>query len=296
MRIVSLLPAATAIVESLGRAADLVGVSHACKPSDSSLPRLTSSRVPLYLSATETDAQVKELLRRGEPLFKLDESLLGSLEPDVVLSQSLCNVCAIDGNHLSRIVKERGRETRLFEWSATTLSEVMSGIEQIGQVIGVTDAGRALADSMRERLWSIRQKTRLIPHRPRVVFLEWLNPLFCAGHWIPELVEIAGGVELLGQAGRYSRQISANQLVAADPDWIIACCCGRTKVQTSEELQRLENEMWWQSLRAVRSGRVHVVDAEKAFTMPAPQLVDDCQLLADLFARESCVSAYQSEA
>ena len=291
MRIASLLPAATQIVECLGRGADLVGVSHACKPSDSSLPKLTRSRIPLHLDAAETDAQVKELLRRGEPLFELDEVLFRSLEPDVVLSQSLCNVCAIDGNHLSLVVKERESRTRLLEWSPTTLLDVMAGIERIGQVIGATDVGQALAASMREQLNSIRRKMSLTPARPSVVFLEWLNPLFCAGHWIPELVDMAGGVELLGRPGSRSREISDHDLSTADPDVIIACCCGWKKDRTLAEIQRFESEPWWQSLRAVRSGRVHVVDSETAFTMPAPGLTNDCELLVDLLRRETCITA-----
>lgn len=287
MRIASLLPAATAIVEQLGRGADLVAVSHACKPSDSSLPQLTRSRVPLHLNAAETDAQVKELLRRGEPLFEFDESLFRSVEPDVVLAQSLCNVCAIDGNHLSQVVKERGSTTRMLEWSPTTLSDVMAGIEQIGQVIGSTEAGQVLAASMREHLDSIRRNTRPAAGRPSVVFLEWLDPLFCAGHWIPELVDFAGGEELLGQPGGRSREITTSDITAADPEVIIACCCGWTKAQALVEIQRLENEASWQSLRAVRSGCVHVVDTQAAFTMPAFGLVDDCQWLADLLHGES---------
>jgi iron complex transport system substrate-binding protein len=285
-RIASLLPAATTIVEHLGRGSDLVAVSHACKPIDSSLPRLTRSRVPLDLDAAGTDARVKELLGRGEPLFELDEALFLSLEPDIVLSQSLCNVCAIDGNHIARVMKQRGTKTKLFEWSPTTLSEVMSGIEQIGQFIGAADAGRAASASMREQMLSMRRKVNLLQTRPTVVFLEWLNPMFCAGHWIPELVELAGGVELLGQTGGRSREISAGELAAADPDVIIACCCGWDEEKTAMELSRFDHESWWTSLKAVRSGRVHVVGSESAFTMPSAGLLDDCRLLADLFNDE----------
>lgn len=283
MRIASLLPAATQIVEDLGRSDDLVAVSHSCRPSKANLPQMTRSRVPLNLDAAETDARVKELLRRGEPLFELDEDLLLSLAPDILLSQSLCNVCAIDGSALAAVVQRLGGKTKLFEWSPTTLGDVMSGITQIGERINAPGAGSALTNQMRQHLSVIELDATMNGLHPSVVFLEWLDPLFCAGHWIPELVQTAGGRELLGRPGGRSREISPAELIAADPDVIIACCCGWSADRTQSELHRLASSAWWQKLRAVRLRHVCVIDAESAFTMPGPGLADDCQRLAGLF-------------
>jgi iron complex transport system substrate-binding protein len=299
MRIVSLLPAATEIVAHLGLRDQLVGVSHACQAAlrdhaarhGDSVPTLTQSRVPLDLDAAETDACVRDLLRRGEPLFELDEELLIALRPDVILSQSLCNVCAIDGNRIASVARKLGPTTRLVEWSPTTLEDVVNGIGVIGDAVNASASAREAMAAMRRELFAACQSTCIRSDRPRVVFLEWVEPLFCAGHWIPELIELAGGVEVIGTAGARSRTIQPADLIAADPDVIIACCCGWSAERTLDTFGELEQQHWWQSLQAVRQGRVHVIDAESSFTTPGPGLVAASRLLAQLMHGRSQQSA-----
>lgn len=279
MRIVSLLPAATRIVEHLGMASRLVGVSHECF-GQTHQPTVTRSRIRTDLSAAETDAQVSDFLRRGEPLFEMDERLLIELRPDVVLSQALCNVCALDGSRIQRALGHLGNRTGLVEFSPTTLDGVIAGIEQIAQAIAVPTKGKRAARIMRQELFSVCKWSALQPARPSVVFLEWLNPLFCCGHWIPELIEIAGGTELIGRRGGRSATISMADLRVADPDILIITCCGWSADRTQAEVASISDRGWWRSLKAVQSGRVYVMDAEAAFTMPGPNLSDDCRRLA----------------
>lgn len=279
MKIVSLLPAATEIVEHLGREDDLIAVSHACHPRDPLVPPLTRSRVPVGLDATETDRCVRALLSRGEPLFELDEELLMDLRPDVVIAQSLCNVCAIDGNQIRRAVETLGGATRLVEWSPNTLDDVIRGIMDIGSAIDAEREGQVAATVMRRDLFETCKRSSLQPNTPQVVFLEWLNPLFCAGHWIPELVQLAGGQELLGKPGGRSREISPSEIIAADPDVIIACCCGWSVEQSAAEMIRLERSDWFRALKAYQTRRIYVVDALADFTMPTQRLATACHML-----------------
>ena len=279
MRIVSLLPGTTEIVGRLGMADRLVGVSHEC-PGRDRLPSVTRSRIPTDLDAAETDAFVRDLLRRGEPLFELDESLLANLRPNLVLSQALCNACAIDGGQIARAVRGLSVPPRLVEYSPTTLDEVIDGMAEIADAIAAPAEGRRLVSAVREELVAVRERAGPPSDRPSVVFLEWLNPLFCSGHWIPELVEIAGGVERIGRPGGRSTAISPDDLLAVNPDVIVVACCGWSADRSRAELASVGDRPWWRGLKAVRAGRVCVMDAEYAFTMPGPGLAADCRRLA----------------
>jgi iron complex transport system substrate-binding protein len=279
MKIVSLLPSATEIVARLGMSDHLVGVSHECF-NHQHLPCVTRSRIPTNLSAIETDNLVREFLKQGKPLFELDEELLGALQPDVILTQSLCNVCALDGTQITKAVQSLGPKTSLVEFSPTTLDEVMAGIQSIARSIGANAAGEELLARMRRQVFAVCRTTSLLTMRPTVVFLEWLNPLFSCGHWIPELVELAGGTELIGKRGGRSTTITPQQIIDADPDIIFAACCGWSAQRTRGELATVAQEPWWQQLRAVRADRVYVLDCESSFTMPGPQLAEDCAILA----------------
>ncbi len=286
MRIVSLLPAATRIVEHLGMTSRLVGVSHQCF-GQTRLPVVTRSRIRTDLSAAETDAQVRDFLRRGEPLFDLDERLLLELRPDVILSQALCNICALDGGRIQRVLARLDERTSLVEHSPTTLDGVIAGIERIAQAIGASIRGKQAVRIMRRELFSVCQWSAFQRDRPSVVFLEWMNPMFCCGHWIPELIELAGGEELIGRRGGRSATIMPTDLRAADPDILLLICCGWPADRTQAELASIHERSWWRSLKAVRSGRVYLMDAESSFTMPGFNLIDDCRRLAAVIHQPS---------
>ncbi len=282
MRIVSLFPAATEIVCALGLADELVGISHACLRTEklSALPRLTSWRGPLEGSAEEIDAAVSRMLRAGEPLYEFDASQFIRLQPDVVLSQSLCDVCAIDESSIRRTIRTVG--ARVWEWSPNTVDDILNGVGELGQLCNRGDAGEELALAIRCRLFNVRYLTSLIAEPVRVAFLEWLAPLYSAGHWIPELVEFAGGVDVLGTPGMRSSRISFEQLAESDSEVIIVGCCGWTAERTWQAVSTLLAAPRWQQLSAVRAGRMHVVDAETCFTAPSPSIADATEELARL--------------
>ncbi|MEM6560591.1 MAG: ABC transporter substrate-binding protein [Planctomycetota bacterium] len=282
MRIVSLLPAATQVVRLLGLESALVGVSHECE-TDGGAVVLTEARVPVGLGAAETDRRVRELLGRGEALFELDEAGLRELRPDVVIAQSLCAVCAVDGRQVAWACVDLGG-TRTMEWSPTTLGGVINGVGEVGRLAGAADAGERAVGELWRRIGTLPKPTC----RRRVVFLEWLDPLFAAGHWVPELVAAAGGEELLGRPGEKSGVVTLEQVRQADPDVIVTASCGWTAQQTRAALEELTQQDDWASLRAVRDGEVWVADAWAHFTTPGPSLVEAAEGLADAFAgRES---------
>lgn len=290
MRIVSLLPAATEIVCALGLEQNLVGLSHACPRTGSlaELPRITRWRGPENGTAEEIDAAVTRMARAGEPLFEFDTGLLMELRPDVVLSQSLCNVCAIDESAIRNMVDQLG--SRMWEWSPRTVDDVLNGIVELARICDRADAGEELAAAIRCRLFNVRYLTGLIAEPPRVVFLEWLAPLYCAGHWIPELIEFAGATDVLGRAGKRSQRIAFEDLEAADPDVIVVGCCGWNAERTEETLAQILSAPRWQELRAVQRGRVHVVDAENCYTAPGPSIADAVEELAKVIHFEKSLT------
>jgi iron complex transport system substrate-binding protein len=282
VRIVSLFPAATEIVAELGLGDQLVGISHACPrlPQLLEVPRLSKFRGSEDGSAGEIDRAVRRMVEAGESLYEFDRELFVSLQPDIVLIQSLCHVCAIDENALAKLIASSGAE--VWVSSPKTVAEIINGVESLGDVLECRDRATALADSISQRLEVVRERVANL-EPCRVVFLEWLDPLFAAGHWIPELVQIAGGHDLLGTIGERSRPIEFNDLAEADPETIIVGCCGRSAERTASELEKLLIREDWQSLRAVKSGKIHVVDAESRFTSPGISIADAYEELTTLF-------------
>lgn len=290
MKIVSLFPAATEIVCALGLEQNLVGVSHACPRTGTlaDLPRLTAWRGPEDGTAEEIDAAVTQMARAGEPLFEFDAGLLMQLRPDIVLSQSLCDVCAIDESAIRKMVFRLG--SRMWEWSHRSVDDILNGIVELARICDRADAGEELAAAIRCRLFNVRYLTGLIAEPPRVVFLEWLAPLYSAGHWIPELIEFAGATDVLGRAGKRSQRIAFEDLEAADPDVIVVGCCGWTAARTEETLEQVLAAPRWQELRAVKAGRVHVVDAENCYTAPGPSIADAVEQLAKVIHFEKSLT------
>jgi iron complex transport system substrate-binding protein len=282
VRIVSLFPAATEIVVELGLANLLVGISHACPrlAELADVPRLSRFRGPDNATAGEIDRAVRQMVEAGEPLYEFDRELFLSLQPDIVLIQSLCHVCAIDENSLATLMASSGAE--VWESSPRTVAEILQGVESLGTVLGCRPKAEALAASVSQRLEGVKVESAQHPMK-RVAFLEWLDPLFAAGHWIPELVQIAGGHDLLGTIGERSLPIEFNDLAEADPELIVIGCCGWSAERTASELEKHLVFEDWQSLRAVKSGRIHVVDAESRFTSPGISIADAAEELANLF-------------
>lgn len=282
MRIVSLLPSATEMIYVLGLRNRLVGVTHECDfpTSVESLPKVTRSLIPADASSLEIDTIVRQRVDGKLPLYQLDLPMLHELQPDLIVTQALCDVCAVDEEEVLRAAESMPRRPRVISLQPTTLTGTFEAIREIAEATGNPTGAAAAIDSLTRRVERVAVRTRDIAYRPSVVFLEWLDPFFCAGHWNPELVDLAGGRELIGRAGQKSRRISQEELAAADPDLIFVACCGFGIHRTGQDVARLDSTAAWQSLRAVRNGKVHIADGSALFNRPGPRLVDSLELLS----------------
>ncbi|MFN7017087.1 MAG: cobalamin-binding protein [Fimbriimonadales bacterium] len=282
MRIVSLLPSATEIVYALGLGEQLVGRSHECDypPEAESVPILTYSLIPPDLPSREIDRLVSETLMTHATLYGLNMDLLQALEPDLLITQALCDVCAVSFNSVQEAVARLSPRTRVLNLEPTTLQGVMDTFQQVADAAGVPERGHALVQQFRERIERVHERTR---HRPpvRVTFLEWLDPPFVCGHWTPELVALAGGVDGHGKAGQPSRRLEWREVLAWQPEAIVIACCGFNVERTLQDLPALERMPGWEQLPAVRNGAIFITDGNAYFSRPGPRLADSLEWLAD---------------
>lgn len=272
-RIVSFLPAATEIVCALGAGDELVGRSHECDypASVRALPVVSRPALSLEgLSQAQIDAAVAGRLASGESLYVVDECLLDSLAPDVILTQDLCQVCAPSGNELTRALASIPSRPEVLYLTPRTLSEIDANIIEVGRAIGREDEARALVARNRERIARLAQPER----RRRVMFLEWTDPPYCAGHWVPEMIELAGGEDPLGRPGADSVRVSWDDVRATEPEVVIVAPCGYGLA----EAERLAS-----TLPPVPGARVVPVDANAYFARPGPRYVEGIELLAGIF-------------
>jgi iron complex transport system substrate-binding protein len=283
-RIVSLFPAATEMVCGLGLEAQLVGVSHACHwPSSvSRLPRVTSSRVDSTAASGAIDSQVKSLLRRGESLYQIDEALLCELRPELIITQSQCDVCAVSVEAVEAVLARQPglAQAQLLTLNPRPLGEVLLDVERIGEAAGAENAGREYSASLRGRIVAVQAAARSAAHlRPRVAVIEWLDPLMVAGNWTPEIVEMAGGDYGLATTGAPSPYIAWTEIAQYAPDLLVVAPCGFDLDRSEREAQQLQSLPGWDALPAVRRGQVQVVDGDAYFNCPGPRLVDTLEWL-----------------
>jgi iron complex transport system substrate-binding protein len=299
VRIVSLLPAATEIVAALGRADWLVGVSHECDypPEVKSRPRVT--RCEIYgkgISSAQVDAWVSRELASGRPLYTLDADLLRALEPDVILTQQLCDVCAIDYGSVAAFAASLPKRPKIVNLEPSSLAEIFSDIERVAAALGDVDRGKTLVASLTQRVDRVRARAVKPTWRPRCCHLEWIDPLFCSGHWTPELVEIAGGIDPLGRKGLPSIRISWEQIVEARPEILVLACCGYDAERTLQDIGILKRQPQWETLPAVLNGRVYAVNGSAYFSRPGPRIVDSLEIMAEIIHPELFSSRPLTEA
>ncbi len=285
MRIVSLYPAATEIVALLGLSEQLVGISHECDFPHSirSLPQVTKCTLPPHASSAEIDAIVRQKMSANQPLYEIDSELLQRLKPDLIVTQSLCKVCAVDQSSIEQSLGRFAATTSVIALQPVDLSAVLLDIERIAAATDAFHRGQLSIDSLRERIDSVEQSVKESNHRPTVVMLEWIEPLFCSGHWTPELIRIAGGDELIGQAKELSNVISIEQLIAANPDLLLFACCGYSRERTCEDIQRTGLLSQLATMDAVTKNQIYIGDGNAYFNRPGPRLVDTLEMLAATF-------------
>ncbi|MDE3036063.1 MAG: cobalamin-binding protein [Nitrospirota bacterium] len=292
MRICSLLPGATEVVAALGLADEVVGVSHECDypPAMRHKPVLVTPAIDAeQASSGEIDRQVRETLAAGNRLYALDERRFAQAQPDLVITQDLCQVCAVTPDQLGRALQQLPKQPRLLTLNPTSLADVIADVERIGSAAGPKDKGAAFAASLRARLQAIRERVAASTHKPTVVCLEWFDPLYLGGHWVPEMVDWAGGKDLLGTGGAPSGIVTWEQVRTARPDVLIMMPCGFSVARAQRELAAINpRARWagWESLPAVQQNRVFLVDAAAYFSRPGPRLLDGVAILAALLHPE----------
>ncbi len=288
MRIASLLPSATEIAYFAGAGDALVGVTHECDhpPGVEKLPKLTKTAIDHHnLSSAEIDAAIGQHLTDTGSIYSLDVKLLEELKPDLVLTQGLCDVCAVSLNVVEQAAAGLSKTPRVLSMNPTTLNEVLDVTVEVGDAIGRGAEVRREVAAQRDRLARVKGAVAGLP-RPRVGCIEWLDPPFSAGHWVPGMVRLAGGEELFAKEGEPSGRIAWDKVYEAAPEVLILMPCGFDAARSMREARTLPDLPGWNELPAVRNGRVWVVDANSYFSRPAPRLVDGVETLARILHPE----------
>jgi len=284
LRIVSLVPNGTEILFALGAGDEVVGVSHECDYPEEARrrPILTGSALTPGMSAAEVDAAVAAQVGNGLSLYTLDEARIADLAPDLIVTQELCPVCAVSTAQVGDAVRPLPRCPEILSLDPRTLAGVFADIARVGAATGRTAAAAALLADLERRLAAVGASVEGLP-RPRVLALEWLDPPFAGGHWVPEMIERAGGIDAVARPGDASARLTWSQVAAADPDVIVVMPCGFDAAGAEEQIATIAGRPEWQALRAVRAGRVYPVDANGCFSRPGPRLVDGIETLARCF-------------
>ncbi len=282
MRIVSLVPSATEMLFALGLGPDLVAVTHECDypAAAAELPKVTRDVLPSGLSAAEIDAAVRERTTGGQSIYELDDNLLRELEPDLIVTQSLCSVCAVSADDVRAIAEEMQSHPRVVTLDPHTLGEVLGDVRTLAQATDTKDQAVALVRDASARIDRVRLAVRGA-RRPRVAALEWLDPPFVAGHWTPQLIEYAGGEDVLGFPGEHSEQRSWPEIRSVQPDLVVVMPCGY-----NAEIAYREAEMHRDELAQIGAGEVVAVDAASYFSRPGPRIIDGLELLAHILHPE----------
>lgn len=288
MKIVSFLPSATETLYQLGAGSQLVGVTHECKfpPQARKKPRvIRPSFDPSSMTGREIDSKIVELMRSGSDIYIVDDETLKKVQPDLIVAQGLCEVCSPFTKEISRAVNVLGGRPEVLVLDPHDLDDVLVSVMDVAEKIGKVKEGRRLVASLQKRIDAVRSMK--IRNRPKVLCIEWLDPLFTAGHWVPQMVEYAGGINGISSGGEPSRRMGIDEVVQFDPDIIVLMPCGFEVKRTLEELPPLAGDEKWKSLRAVRSGRVYAVNANAYFSKPGPRTVTGLEILAKILHPEA---------
>ncbi len=278
MRIVSLVPHATELLFALGLGDDVVGVTHECDYPEAAqdLPQVTRDVLEPGLSPGEIDAAVRARTAAGESIYALDEELVRELEPDLVVTQALCHVCAVSVDEVQALAQSLADPPRVIALDPTTYGETVGDVRTIAQATNVKDAALDLIARTARRADVVRLAVRGAP-RPRVAALEWMDPVFVAGHWIPQLIAMAGGEDVLGFDGEPSREATWEEVAAAQPEVVIVMPCGYDAARALVEAEEFADR-----LRALGADQVVAVNASAYFSRPGPRLIDGLELLAHI--------------
>jgi iron complex transport system substrate-binding protein len=291
-RIVSLLPSATEVLFYLGVGDRVVGVTYECNepPEAASLPHLTDTIVPVGAKPEEIDRLISAAMEAGEPLYTLDRDLLATLDPDLIVTQDLCRVCALPAGDVTAAVAELGCTDNVVTYDPKTLDGVLDEIEALAHRVGAPTEGRQRIDDLRTRLAEQRRRADGLETRPRVLLLEWPDPPYTPGHWIPDQLEAAGGEVLLGHPGQRSSATTWAEVADSAAEVVIVAPCGFDQAAAQEQLAEVLARPELAELPAIRSGRCYAVDADSWIVRPGPRLIDGVDRLQELLHRPADVS------
>lgn len=285
LRVISLIPSATEIVDALGLRAWLVGRSHECDypPGVERLPVLTEAKIDLTGTSREIDQRVRTVLAQALSVYRVFSDQLDALAPDVILTQAQCEVCAVSLSDVEDAVRIGiNTKPQVVALEPNRLEDVWRDVARVAEALEMPARGTRLVERLQARMAALENRTRLQRTRPRVVCIEWIDPLMAAGNWIPALVEMAGGQSLFGQHGAHTPYVTWEALRAADPDVIVVMPCGFGLEQTYDEAGVLTGHPGWADLQAVRQGRVYLADGNHFFNRPGPRLVTSLEILVEI--------------
>ena len=284
-RIVSLIASATEIVCALGFESHLVGRSHECDypPSVKSLPQLTSPKFKVEGSSLEIDQRVKSIVEEALSVYRVDPILLDELKPTHIITQSQCEVCAVSLKDVEAAVCQlTSSQPVIVSLEPNSLGDVWADIMRVGEALDAANRAEQLVDELQGRMDDIVQRTHWVDSNPTVAYVEWIDPLMAGGNWMPELISMAGGLNLFGEAGKHSPWMTWEELVAKDPDIIFVSPCGFDIPRTLEEMHIVKNKPEWDGLKSVKAGRVFVADGNQYFNRPGPRLAESLEILAEV--------------
>lgn len=288
-RIVTLVPNATEIVCALGLGDRLVGRSHECDHPErvATLPAVTSASVDSSRPSREIDADVRDRLSQALSLYHVDRDALRALQPDLVVTQDQCQVCAVSLEAVQDALTDWiGATPALVSLTPARLADVWNDIRRVAEAAGVPRAGAELAERLAARVAGLAARAPDLP-KPRVATIEWVDPLMAGGNWVPELIELAGGTDIFGVPGEHAPSMTFDDLAKADPDVIVTMPCGFDIPRTRAELPALTEMPGWSNLRAVREGRVFLTDGNQYFNRPGPRLAESAEILAEILHPET---------
>jgi iron complex transport system substrate-binding protein len=293
-RIVSFLPSATEMVCALGLADRLVGITHECDypPEITDRPVVVRCALPVAgMSPREIDAAVAARIRSSASLYQVDERLIQELAPTLILTQNLCLVCAPSGNEITQVLKSLRPTPQILWFTPKSLAGIEENLRELGKATGRLREAEAVIASGRARLEKVAALTRGASPRPRVFFMEWVDPIYCSGHWVPEMVELAGGIDGLSRNGGDSVQVTWEDILNWAPEVLIVSPCGFNLAKAAEQARHLFTRAGWNDLPAGRQNRVYAVDANSYFARPGPRVIEGVELLAHLIHSDLIAAA-----
>jgi iron complex transport system substrate-binding protein len=297
-RIISLIASSTEMVCALGLGDQLVGRSHECDyPSwVKKLPQCTEPKINIEGTSYEIDQRVKAILQEGLSVYRVFADKLKELQPDVILTQIQCEVCAVSEKDVKEAVCEiLPNQPKIISLNTNNLEDLWSDIQKVADALGAHEQGVELNKKLKARMKKIEEATKKFSDQPSVAFIEWIDPLMSCGNWMPTLIEMAGGKNLFGEAGKHSPFMTWEQLKASDPDFIIISPCGYDIPKTKAELPPLTQKKDWNELKAVQQNRVYLADGNQYFNRPGPRLVESLEMLAEIFHPEQFDFGHQGK-